>query len=257
VVGNRALFAQCNPPTDLQAAANGANLVLTWNAVPNALSYNIYRQDSIIANGVATNSFTTSGMSADWHCFTVRTVCSTGVSENSNQACASKGACDAPSGLTATVNGNDISLSWTGTSTAVSYNIYCNSVLVMCNVNSTSFTFENLSSGEHCYTVTSVCDDSNESDYSNEACGTINAPCDAPANVEAVVFDNINVRLSWSPSSSAVSYNIYREDSLIEENVFLFLLSIMTCLQVIFATKSLRIVCKVVNRVFQTTHALP
>ena len=44
----------CEPPTNLVASVEGNNVSLSWEAAPNAVSYNIYRHNSLIGNASET-----------------------------------------------------------------------------------------------------------------------------------------------------------------------------------------------------------
>lgn len=47
----------CDPPTDLTATKNGADVVLNWNAAENVTSYRIYRNGVMIAHAVSDNTY--------------------------------------------------------------------------------------------------------------------------------------------------------------------------------------------------------
>ena len=46
--------SDCEPPTNLVASVEGNNVSLSWEAAPNAVSYNIYRQNILIGNASGT-----------------------------------------------------------------------------------------------------------------------------------------------------------------------------------------------------------
>ncbi|MDD4848311.1 MAG: C10 family peptidase [Bacteroidales bacterium] len=69
----------------------------------------------------------------------------------------------------------------------------------------------------YCFAITSVCENG-ESDFSNTECTTIISPCDPPSNL--IVSDNGDVEnllftLQWDNISSAISYQIFRNETLI------------------------------------------
>ncbi|MBO5811228.1 MAG: S8 family serine peptidase [Bacteroidales bacterium] len=75
------------------ATADGENaVILTWNAVENATSYNIYpypQGTDVIALGIAETTYTVSGLNPETeYCFVVTAVNEIGESENSEPACA-------------------------------------------------------------------------------------------------------------------------------------------------------------------------
>ena len=73
------------------ATADGENaVILTWNAVENATSYNIYQyQGTSVVLGIAETTYTVSGLNPETeYCFVVTAVNEIGESENSEPACA-------------------------------------------------------------------------------------------------------------------------------------------------------------------------
>ena len=72
------------------AIANGDNaVILTWNAVENATSYNIYQGTNVIALGIAEMTYTVENLTPNTtYCFIVTAVNEIGESENSESACA-------------------------------------------------------------------------------------------------------------------------------------------------------------------------
>lgn len=84
-------------------------------------------------------------------------------------------ACNAPSYLTASAGADNAVLTWGESTTAQSYNIYRGGNL-LANVTETTYTDNGLDIlTQYCYTVTSVCSTSEESDPTEEACVTTQA----------------------------------------------------------------------------------
>jgi fibronectin type 3 domain-containing protein len=121
----------------------------------------------------------------------------------------------APSGLNATAGDGQVSLSWTGSAGAASYNVYRwngSSYGLLQNVGGTSFTDTGLTDGTtYWYEVTAV-NSGGESGPSNQVSATPQAVVTAPApptSLSATAGDG-QVALSWSGSAGATSYNVYR-----------------------------------------------
>jgi fibronectin type 3 domain-containing protein len=121
----------------------------------------------------------------------------------------------APTGLTATAGDSQVSLSWTGSAGATSYNVYRwygSSYTLLQNVGGTSFADTGLADGStYWYEVTAV-NSGGESGPSNQVSATPQAVVTAPApptNLSATAGDG-QVALSWSGSAGAASYNVYR-----------------------------------------------
>jgi M6 family metalloprotease-like protein len=103
--------AQCEPPTNLVAAVDGKNVILTWDAAANAVSYNVYRNGNLVGNTTST-SFTDSNLPYGVYHYTVRSVDSNDLnSTSSNEATASIQ--PIPSMLTVSIDDDDAVLTWT------------------------------------------------------------------------------------------------------------------------------------------------
>ena len=96
----------CEPPVDLTASLEGANVQLSWTASPQGVKYIVSRNGQNIATDVEGTSYTDTMVEAGEQCYVVKAVNSDGiVSSPSNQACIT---------VTATAENNN------------SYNIYPN-----------------------------------------------------------------------------------------------------------------------------------
>lgn len=98
-----------------------------------------------------------------------------------NNGCGNAAPTEVPTNLHATLDGDNIVLTWEGTAkTNYGFNIYRDGLL--CELAHTNeFIDEAPSLGGHCYQVC-VLGDGGESEMSNEACGTTGEGCDAPKN---------------------------------------------------------------------------
>ena len=114
------------------------------------------------------------------------------------------------------IDENSISLSWTNTKNATSYNVY-RGTEKLANVETTSYLVEGLNSDtQYCFTITALNGDV-ESEKSTEVCEyTIKeTPIVAPTNLMVSPIDTASIILNWSMVSSALSYNIYRDNEFI------------------------------------------
>ncbi len=102
------------PPSNINTIINGRNVTITWSNVSNASHYRVYRDGTMIANNVQTTSYTDSNVTYGTHSYYVKSVKSDGtMSLKSNSAVADvhfPG--PIPTNLQASVNGNDVNLSW-------------------------------------------------------------------------------------------------------------------------------------------------
>lgn len=87
--GNVIAKVGCLAPTNLEANATTANKIkVKWTASPTAVAYNVYSADTLVAEGITTNTYTVTGLSAGTYCFTVKSVCEGDVlSDATEEAC--------------------------------------------------------------------------------------------------------------------------------------------------------------------------
>ncbi|MBA3357001.1 MAG: fibronectin type III domain-containing protein, partial [Pyrinomonadaceae bacterium] len=118
-------------PTNLTATAGNAQVSLTWTASTGATTYNVKRSTAsggpyaTIATGVSTTSYTNTGLAnGTTYYYVVSAVNANGESANSSQASATPlGPPAAPTNLTATAGNAQVSLTWTASAGATSYNV--------------------------------------------------------------------------------------------------------------------------------------
>jgi cellulose 1,4-beta-cellobiosidase len=212
-------------PTSLAATPGNGQVSLSWNASSGATSYNIKRATvsggPYTTVGTATStSFTNTGLTNGTTFFYVVTaVNSAGESPNSNQATATPTGGviipTAPTGLTATAGNGQVSLAWSASAGATSYNIkratvsggpYAN----VGTATSTSFTNTGLTNGTTFFFVVSAVNSAGESANSNQATATPTAGVPAAPTGLTATAGNGQVSLSWNATTGATSYNIKR-----------------------------------------------
>lgn len=119
--------------------------------------------------------------------------------------------CASISQLSSTVDENRVTLNWEETPSN-SYQIRRDGVSIAL-VSNTTFTDFEVAAGEHYYCVYAIC---NGEILSAPLCEmvTIEAVCFPPENLTTTTDGN-HVQLSWSASSTADSYRVYRDEELI------------------------------------------
>ncbi|MGD0568234.1 MAG: glycoside hydrolase family 44 protein [Candidatus Sulfotelmatobacter sp.] len=118
-----------------------------------------------------------------------------------------------PTGLTATPGNMQVSLSWSASSGATSYNVGTATVsggpYSTVSTSATNYTVMNLTNGTTYYFVVAAANSVGTSANSSQMSATPNAIPAAPVGLTATP-GNMQVSLSWSASSSATSYNVER-----------------------------------------------
>lgn len=221
-------------PAGVMATGGTNQVTLSWSAVSNAASYNIYwstKTGVTTSNGTkisgATSPAVQAGLAAGTtYYYIVTAVNSAGESTPSVQVAATTVTPTpaptvpaAPSGVTATGGAKQVTLSWPAVSGTTSYNVYWSTASGVTIANGTRiagatspYVHTGLSAGTSYYYVVTAVNGAGESAPSTQATATTNAPLPAvpaaPTGVTATGGAN-QVSLSWSAVSGATSYNVY------------------------------------------------
>jgi fibronectin type 3 domain-containing protein len=223
-------------PVTITAVGGTGQVTLTWGAVSNATTYNVYYSAT---SGVskttgtkiasATSPYVQTGLAAGTtYYYVVTAVNSAGESAASTVASAATAssapvpaAPAAPVGVTATGGTNQVTLSWSAVSGATSYNVYYSTVSGVTTSNGTKISnavspsvLASLAAGTTYYYVVTAVNSAGESVASTQvsaitlsATPAPTAPA-APTGVTAT-GGTTQVSVSWSAVSGATSYNIY------------------------------------------------
>jgi fibronectin type 3 domain-containing protein len=123
----------------------------------------------------------------------------------------------APTGLAATAGSASVSLSWTASSGAASYNVYRgttsggeSATAIASGVTGGSYTDTGLTNGTTCYYKVAAVNGAGTSGFSNEASATPEPAAPAAPTGLTATAGSASVSLSWAASSGAASYNVYR-----------------------------------------------
>lgn len=215
-------------PTGLTATAGNAQVALSWTASTYATSYNIYRSttsggegSTAIATGVTTTTYTNTGLSnGTTYYYKVAAVDTGGTSAQSSEASAAPaGTPAAPTGLAAVAGNAQVSLTWTASSGATSYNIYRGTssgseTSIATGVTTASYTNTGLTNGTAYYYKVAAVNSVGTSGMSSEVSATpVAASIPATPSGFAVTGGNAQVSLSWTATTGATSYNVYRGTS--------------------------------------------
>ncbi len=215
-------------PTSVSATAGNAQVALNWAAVSGATSYNVkrsatsggpYTTVATVTSASATDSSVTNGAV---YYYVVTAVNSSGESNNSSEVSATPQApvpaTPAPSGLTASAGNALVTLNWTASSGATSYNVKRSTTSggPYTTIGSPSSTFASDSSvtnGITYYYVVSAANSAGESANSSEVSATPAAPAPGTPGSLTASAGNGAVSLAWNTASNATGYNLKRSTS--------------------------------------------
>ncbi len=119
-----------NAPTGVNATLSGSQIQVSWSSVSNATSYKVYRSSSANGSYTLIGSPTTpyyydANPLTGYNYYKVKAVNSAGESAFSSVAsCNYVTAPTAPTGVSATLSGSQIQVSWSSVSNATSYKVY-------------------------------------------------------------------------------------------------------------------------------------
>jgi fibronectin type 3 domain-containing protein len=212
-------------PAGLSAAAGNQQVSLSWTASSSATSYTVLRGTvsggpyTKVSTPTVTNYADTGLTNGTTYYYVVTAVNTAGQSSNSNQASATPmgaTAPAAPANLSATAGNQQVSLSWTASSGATSYNVMRGTVnggpyTQIATATVTNYADTGLTNGTTYYYVVTAVNTAGQSSNSNQASATPTGAAvpAAPANLSAMA-GNQQVSLSWTASSGATSYNVMR-----------------------------------------------
>lgn len=228
--------ATITAPTNVDALGGTGQVTLSWNAVSNATSYNVYYATSAgvtTVNGTkvanSTTSYVQTGLTASTaYYYIVTAVNGTGESVASAQATATTTASQpvpvvpaAPAGVIATGGTNQVTLKWDAVTNATSYSVYYSTTSGLTKANGTKIAPTTnsavlgslLASTTYYYIVTATNSVGEGAASIQVAATTLDAvpspviPA-VPAGVTAV-GGATQATINWSAVTGAASYNVY------------------------------------------------
>ena len=216
-------------PTGLTATPANSEIDLTWNPSAGATSYSVYRGTTPGGEGATpvgtttTDSFADTGLAnGTGYYYTVAASNASGASaktaETNTVPSPAVVAPPVPFGVVVTSSAGQINLQWTYEENATSYQVYRGTTpggegaTPLATVTSSSYTDSAVTSGTTYYykivALTAATASAPSGEYSGNTSGTGTAP-PTPAGLVATA-GNASVALSWTATSGATSYSIYR-----------------------------------------------
>ena len=218
--------APLTPPTDIFATdITTTSVMLSWNAVNRAESYNIYKGETLLAN-VKETEYLVEGLTPyTEYSFVIKTVA------GGNESFASEAAVvktkdlivGMPSNLVANVKGSSsVALTWNGAENALSYNVYegsANNARKIATVTMTTYTVSGLEANTPYYfAVAAVRNDQESEKTASVMAITEDLIPSAPYDLKATTFDATSIGLTWEAGQNATAYNIYRDGVKVAES---------------------------------------
>jgi fibronectin type 3 domain-containing protein len=210
-------------PTGLSATAGNGVVSLTWTGSSGATSYYVKRSTSSgaetqIAAPTSTSYTDTAVTNGTKYFYVVAAADSGGDSANSSQVSATPtlSAPPVPTGLSATAGNAQVSLAWTASANATSYQVKrstsSGAETQISAPTSTSYTDTAVTNGTKYFYVVAAVDSGGESANSSQVSATPTAPETAPATPTGLqaTAGNAQVSLSWNASAGAASYDVKR-----------------------------------------------
>ncbi|MBR5146521.1 MAG: S8 family serine peptidase [Bacteroidales bacterium] len=229
---------EATTPTNLTAeAVSESEIVLIWDYVEEAASYNVYQGTELIASELTSTMYTVSGLNAETeYCFSVTAVNKLGESDKSESACATtledtgdepiepeKPTLAAPVVTAEATSESTIVLTWEAVENAIRYNIYSGEETVKLAVTATTYTVSDLDANtQYCFNVVAV-NKEGKSDKSEDACATTleaenpePAKLKAPKNLRAAIRQDVpdygykfEITMAWDAVEGATGYDVY------------------------------------------------
>jgi fibronectin type 3 domain-containing protein len=218
-------FSAPPAPTGLVASARNTQVLLTWNASPNAVSYTVKRglasggPFTPVASGLTLTTTTDSGLTnGTAYYYVVSAINASGESANSTEASATPNAgVNAPANLTATPGNAQIALTWSPVTGASSYSVLRSvkaggPYAAVASSAGPSYTDLGLTNGVAYFYVVHALVGGAESGDSNEASARPTLGPPAPAHLTATPGSG-QVTLTWTAAPGATSYRVKRSGS--------------------------------------------
>jgi fibronectin type 3 domain-containing protein len=203
-------------PVGLAAVGASGQISLSWTAVNGATGYRVYRDGVQIASS-ASPTFTDTGLdNGTPYGYAVLATNLAGWSPKSVEVVATPNevAPGAPTGLVAAPGDGTVTLAWTATPSATSYEVFRNGTLVG-SPTSPTFTDTGLTDAvAYSYTVRALNGVAVSPASGAVACTPVATAPAAPTNLVATP-GNASVTLTWTASAGATSYKVYRGATLL------------------------------------------
>jgi len=218
-------------PTGVTAeATSSSSITVSWSSVTGATGYKVYRSTSSSgtyskAGDATTTSYTDTGLTANTtYYYKVSASNSAGESSQSSSVSAKTSVSipATPSSVSATAeSSSSIKVSWSSVTGATGYKVYRSSsssgtYSKAGDATTTSYTDTGLTANTTYYYKVSASNSAGESSQSSSVSAKTSASISIPATptgVSASAESSSSIKVSWSSSTGATGYNVYRSSS--------------------------------------------
>ena len=199
------------------------SIELSWIKAQNATSYNVYRNDELVAN-VKDTTYVDEDLAHNTdYCYVVRGYNDILESVPSAKACAktNKLSLAIPDSIVAFPGStSSIVLSWSKVDKAAGYEIYRGEDVIDV-VEDTTYTVEGLMPGEECCCMVAAINRGVKSEKSDVVCANaLNLEPGIPANLKVEATSTTSVVLTWDTTANAKRYYIYSADTLVAKTAY-------------------------------------
>lgn len=212
-------------PLNLKATPASGQVTLTWSPSQNATSYSVFRgtssnaQSSTAIATVNSPTYVNTGLTnGTTYFYKVRAIGPNGTSGLSEEVSARPQVAaptEAPANLTLTVGNGKVTLNWDAVAGATSYRVYrgtatnAQSATAVGSPTSPTFANTGLTNGTRYFYKVTAMTAGGEGPRSAEVSGVPIGPPVAPTGL-TISAGNTQLVLTWNPSATATSYNVYR-----------------------------------------------
>ena len=193
------------------------SIMLSWDPVDNAMSYNIYGLGTV--TNITDTYYIVENLEPNTdYCFEVSTVRNNTEVRTPYEICVMTFdlPITTPKNLVATaISTSEITLTWNEVENALSYNVYRDNEFIA-NVNENNYSVNNLDYyTEYCFSVTAVRNEQESEKSDSECAKTFDLPITTPENLVATAISTSEITLTWNEVDNALSYNVYRDNEFI------------------------------------------
>ncbi len=205
---------------------------LTWTASANATAYNVYRNGVLYASSLTgttyTNTAVTSGTTYSYYVVAKNTTATQTTNSNGTQTVVALN-CVAPGAFTISATAecsgttSRVNLSWTASANATSYDVYRNGSLYASDLTGTQFLNTFVTVGTT-YTYSMIAKNNIGTVANSNGTLSATAIMCAPGSFTATATPTCSgtssaINLTWTASTNATSYDIYRNGNLYASDV--------------------------------------